>query len=191
MWVDDKAQPSEIAAAKANLAAARARLGRFYPALTARPKWLFCLSQTCAARFAKGARAFTWVDWFVFVTPRGNSVTVLTHEMAHAELHHRIGMIAFLRHRVPAWFDEGLAVWISRDTRFVDVQDGKVTGCTAKGLPEPPADPRLFLHLAGDRTRAVYTASACKAGAWLAAHGGASGVLEMAASIRSGAPFSP
>jgi hypothetical protein len=53
-----------------------------------------------------------------FASPRGADVVIAVHELAHAELHRRIGVVTTLSRSVPRGFDEGLAVVVSDDPRY-------------------------------------------------------------------------
>lgn len=186
---DDGANETQAAIALENLAAANRQVLEFYPDRSTRPVWLFCLSEQCLDRFGRGPLALTYFGRFVFVYPDGATATILTHETAHTELQNRAGITRSIEGVVPAWFDEGLAVYISRDPRYLRLRDGKVTGCRERNLPEPPTDGRRFLHLAATQAYTVYTASACKVIDWLDDHGGPQGVIDMAVAIRAGQPF--
>ena len=51
------------------------------------------------------------------LSPKGLNSAIIAHELAHIELHTRIGALRSYR-KLPAWFDEGLAVLISEDERY-------------------------------------------------------------------------
>ncbi|MFD1796075.1 hypothetical protein FQV27_02080 [Paracoccus aurantiacus] len=131
-----------------------------------------------------------YLNTFVFVYPDGATVPILAHEVAHAELHKRVGVLRFIGGAVPAWFDEGLAVYISGDERYLDVKNGTIIGCRDTELAELPSDGRLFRHLAASNANALYTASACKVIDWMNEHDGMRGVIRFEQSVRSGTAFS-
>jgi len=190
VFIESTAKAPDVARIKSDFAAARERLLGFYPDLRAQPKWLFCVTDTCQNRVGgQGPLAMAYLNFYVQVSPKGQSVPILTHEMAHAELKARICNLRYLRGAVPAWFDEGLAVYLSRDTRFLQLEGGTVIGCRAKDLPDPAADSLQFRHLAATQTFDLYTASACNVVDWLAVHNSAQGVIAMEDSMRSGGAF--
>jgi hypothetical protein len=90
---------------------------------------------------------------------------------------------------VPTWFDEGLAVLVSHDPRYLEITDGEVTGCKAGDWPQPPSNQREFRRRAATETEALYTASACLTLDWLEEHGGIRAVPAMLGHIRSGDLF--
>ncbi|WP_339109058.1 hypothetical protein [Thioclava sp. GXIMD4216] len=191
VYADGQASDAQIRSALDNLEGASARVRGVYPDLASDPEWLLCLSEACNLSVRTGPRAMAYLDRFVFVTGRGTSVTILAHELAHAELHHRVGAFHFLTGAVPAWFDEGLAVYISRDTRYLSLREGRILGCDDAGRISPPADAGDFRRRAATESHALYTASACKVMDWLARHGGLQGVIAMEASLRRGGQFLP
>ncbi|MCC1482229.1 hypothetical protein [Roseibaca sp. Y0-43] len=128
-----------------------------------------------------------YLNLFVFVYPDGATATILAHEMAHGELHARLGTARRLVSQpVPTWFDEGLAVLVSQDSRYLEFASGAVTGCKAGDWPEPPSDQSSFRRQAATEAEALYTASACKTIAWLDDHGGINATPALMDRIRSG-----
>ena len=120
------------------------------------PVWLMCLSGECGVRTPPLPLAMAYMNLFVFVYPDGATRTILAHELAHAELHQRVGSgRRFFSQAVPTWFDEGLAVYISQDTRYLDVEDSVVTGCKDGNWPQPPSDQRTFRRLGATEAEAI------------------------------------
>jgi hypothetical protein len=188
--VDQHATDAQIASALSSFDPAESLVLQFYPDRASNPLWLLCLSGECGIRTAPRPLAMIYLDRFVFVYPEGATPTILAHEMAHAELHHRVGGVwRVFSQAVPTWFDEGLAVFISRDPRYVTVEDGRVTGCRAGNWSSSPSDQRTFRHLGATKAEEIYTASACRTIQWLDRHGGAEAVLEKLQEIRGGTPF--
>ena len=88
----------------------------FFGPLRADPVVVACLTPKCVRIFgddAAGAVAYGW--YAIKLMPTGQRVAIATHELTHAELHRRVGLISFARTAVPMWFDEGLAVLISKE----------------------------------------------------------------------------
>ena len=191
IYADGQATEAQIAAALQAFDAAEALVLDFYPDRASDPVWLLCLSGRCGRRDGPRPRAIAYLDLFIFVYPEGATTTILAHELAHTELRQRAGSRRRLvSQAVPAWFDEGLAVYLSQDTRYLDLQDGVVTGCKAGDWPEPPAAQRAFNRQAANQAEALYTASAWRVIDWLEAHGGAEAVLALLEDIRAGGAFS-
>ena len=190
IYVDQKATDAEIDAALLSFAAGQRMVLDFYPDQASNPVWLLCLSGQCGVRNLPRPLAMAYVNWFVFAYPDGANATIFAHELAHAELHHRVGSSRrFFSQAVPAWFDEGLSVYISQDTRYLDVEDGEVTGCKAGDWPQPPSDQRAFRRLGATQSEEIYTASACRVIEWLERHGGAEAVVAMLRERRAGDVF--
>ncbi|TQM93633.1 hypothetical protein [Roseinatronobacter monicus] len=190
IYVDQQATDAQIDAALQDLAAAEGMVLDFYPERMSDPVWLLCLSGECGMRSLPRPLAMFYMNLFVFVYPDGATPTILAHELAHTELHERVGSNRrFFSQAVPTWFDEGLAVYISQDTRYLDVEDGVVTGCTAGDWPQPPSDQRTFRRLGATEAEAIYTASACQVIDWLGHHGGAEAVVSLLGEIRAGDSF--
>jgi hypothetical protein len=190
IYVDQQATDAQINAVLQDLATAEGMVLDFYPERMSDPVWMLCLSGECGVRTPPLPLAMAYMNLFVFVYPDGATPTILAHELAHAELHQRVGSgWRFFSQAVPTWFDEGLAVYISQDTRYLDVEDGVVTGCTAGDWPQPPSDQRTFRRLGATEAAAIYTASACQVIDWLAHQGGAEAVVSLLSEIRAGGSF--
>ncbi|NBB99036.1 MAG: hypothetical protein GVY34_12880 [Alphaproteobacteria bacterium] len=184
---DSQASDAQIDAALDSMNAAQGRLAQAYPDRVATPVWLLCLSGNCGVAGGPRPLAMAYMNLFVFVYPDGANATILTHELAHAELHARLGTARrLLSQPVPTWFDEGVAVLVSKDPRYLEIANGVVTGCKAGDWPEPPSDQRTFRRRAATQAEALYTASACRVIDWLADKGGVSALPDMVTRIRAG-----
>lgn len=103
-----------------NIRAARRNVVSFFGDEQSAPTLLICKSEALYRRLdgREGlAKALTWLDRAALVSPRGNNIVIITHELAHAEFDYRLAFIA--RPSVPAWFDEGLAAYVSDDPRYL------------------------------------------------------------------------
>lgn len=100
----------------------------FFGSLKSSPRVVMCATDACIARFSRGyaASGVTFGSYLIRIAPRGLYQTVMTHERVHAELYHRVGDVRMIRGAVPTWFDEGLAVLIANDRRFLRNGQGKV-----------------------------------------------------------------
>ncbi|WP_139257597.1 hypothetical protein [Natronohydrobacter thiooxidans] len=190
IYVDQQATDAQIGAALQDLATAEGLVLDFYPERRSDAVWLLCLSGECGVRTSPMPLAMAYMNLFVFVYPEGATTTILAHELAHTELHQRVGSNRrFFSQAVPTWFDEGLAVYISHDTRYLDVENGVVTGCKAGNWPQPPSDQRAFRRFGATEAEAIYTASACLVIDWIDRHGGAKAVISLLDEIRAGDAF--
>lgn len=187
IYADSQASDAQIDAGLQNFDAAQDMLQKVDPDRAADPVWLLCLSGDCGVTTGPRPQAMAYMNLFVFVYPDGANATILTHELAHAELHARLGTARRLVSQpVPTWFDEGLAVLVSQDLHYLLVENDTVLGCKTGDWPSPPADQRSFRRRAATETQALYTASACMTIAWLDHHGGISAIPALLDQIRSG-----
>lgn len=190
LYIESGASVRDIADLKSRIAIAKQRLGEFYPNLAAAPTLLVCVSPGCGARLGgKGAKAMTYGVFFVRVSPDGRNETILAHELAHVELHDRIGNLALLRGALPAWFDEGLAVIVSRDERYLTPNAAAKVDCGAQDAGDLPVSSRDWRRQAGAATRPLYALAACRVLEWMDARGGKKAIEVLAAQLRAGATF--
>jgi hypothetical protein len=90
----------------------------FFGGLKSNPYIYACSTQSCFRKFGGiSAKAKAIGDNKVLLSSRGLDKTTLSHELAHVELHKRLGNPE-LWNKVPMWFDEGLAVMACHDSRY-------------------------------------------------------------------------
>jgi len=53
----------------------------------------------------------------VMVGPKGQNVDVVAHELMHAEIHHRVGYLAYFL-QIPTWFNEGVAMQVDYRSQY-------------------------------------------------------------------------
>ena len=88
--------------------------------LLAEPKIIGCSTEACFQDFGeKYPKANAYYHWWILVSPRGLQSFIVAHELAHAELHKRLGFYRTY-FDYPHWKNEGMAVWVSRDPRYMD-----------------------------------------------------------------------
>lgn len=190
VYMEKSASPEQIAVLLADLDMAENRVAEFYRTPPREPVLLVCVSQQCDRRLGgKGARALTFGDRFIHVSPRGQNAVILAHELAHIELHARIGMVALLSGKLPAWFDEGLAVIISQDDRAVRAEGPNGPECSQPDDGDLPNSLWQWAREAGSGERPIYELAACRVHDWLDAHPQANAVSQLASDIRAGKPF--
>jgi len=96
------------------IAQARGRVARVLGGEVTSPIVLACSTDACFQDLGGGgARGVSFGTDRILLAPRGLTVPILAHELAHRELHRRVG--GHQMSRVPRWFDEGLAVLISEE----------------------------------------------------------------------------
>ena len=164
-----------------DLAAAHATVAAFYDGLDIDMPAVIvaCATEPCDRRLGGlGARATIYSTPFgsaIRVAPRGLDRTILTHEMAHVALHRRIGVHRQMSGAVPAWFDEGLAILISKDARYIRPGRGRER-CVEEPDGPLPANPFEWAPLSG-RDPMVYAKAACAVVLWMEENGGRAGLL--------------
>jgi hypothetical protein len=184
LYVDDSATPDQRRQAVEMIAAARQRVDEFYGDTRSSPRILVCLSDDCYGHLGGGEKGQTLRDLVVALSPAGANVVIASHELAHAEQYHRLGSRF---DQVPHWFNEGLAVLISDDPRYLTAKPAgdrcpidyaqALTAIRAGTAPPP------------DAAQDFYRNSACVVDRWAATHGGAVAVHDLIRRLLTGEPF--
>lgn len=184
LFVESGAPSQDVDATRTTIEAARARVLSFYGDLESGPRILLCRSEACYQPLGGASRGIALLDQVLILSPRGANVVIAAHELAHIEFHRRIGAAATLTRSVPQWFDEGLAVVISNDPRYLG--DGP-DRCRSEPAGNLPTSRTAWIETA--QSANLYAQAACKVSRWLSGHGGADGVRRLAAPIANGASF--
>lgn len=185
LFVDRAMPPDRRDALQAAMADAERRLRSAYGELRAHPTVLACGSEACWRRVGGGgARGVAYGTSGLRLSPRGLNAVIIAHERSHIELHGRIGLWRFVRGAVPAWFDEGFAVIVSEDDRYL-LPASAGDRCRAEPGTDLPSSLREWPRQAGaDQT--LYARAACRVSRWMARHGGTDGVLAALDRIAAG-----
>ena len=155
-----------------NIQQARARVVAYNGAFDHNPTLIICHSAACHARLGSGgARAVTYGTSFIYVSPRGLQPEILAHEFSHVELHARVGLWGMLAGTIPAWFDEGMAVLVSGDQRYLNAEN-QAENCDAVRAAELPTSTREWRRQSGQHAQTLYHDAGCAAQARLAQRGG-------------------
>ena len=186
IFVQRSMAPESRDTAKATIEEARARVRAFYDSLEAHPRVLLCQTDDCYRPLGGSSRGITLLDQALILSPRGIDTVIATHELAHAELHRRIGLMATLSRSVPQWFDEGLAVSVSDDPRYL-APASRPDRCRSEPDGDLPTSRTAWIETA--QSADLYAKAACKVSRWLGSHGGSAGVRRLAAGIADGAAF--
>jgi hypothetical protein len=162
-------------------------VGRYFGPLQSDPAIFVCVTENC---YLRGERrqgktiGISFLDWVILLSPRGNTKVALMHELSHTELHRRLGLKMFA---VPTWFDEGLAVNISDDPRFL-APPGSDTRCVVPRPTRLPANGATWVS-ATEATGTPYAEAACLVSMWLDRQDRASAILTLVSDIKAGIPF--
>lgn len=180
MSVEDRTKLQEI------IARAAVQVASFYGSFDKQPILLACATEECDRRLGgKGAKANTFGTTFIRISPRGLDQTILAHEFSHAELHARIGLFRLLTRAIPAWFDEGLAVIVSDDARYLGPGTTSATRCLAEPERDLPSSPFRWGPAAG-KTPGLYAQAACRVMRWMEENGGKAGLRAAISQVADG-----
>jgi len=176
LFVESAMPVADRATLRATVAAATAQVANFYGSFDRRPTVLACATAACDHRLGgRAARATTFGTLFIRLSPRGLDQTIVTHEFSHVEFHARVGDVRLLTGSVPAWFDEGLAVIVSNDSRYLNPGVSSKTRCLAEPGSDMPSSPFQWSIQTG-KMPDLYAQAACRVMRWLDANGGVIGL---------------
>ena len=189
-FIEPTASPQQRGHVLDVLEQARGRVVGFYGGLETRPRVLVCVSADCYRRIGGiGSRGTALFDVALQLSPRGIDPVIAAHELSHIELHYRLGRIRHLMGAVPAWFDEGVAVVVSDDRRYL-APAGAPDRCLVRSdEPLPTGTFEWIREASRYDTRQLYAKSACRVADWMARKGGPAAVLWLVARISSGTSF--
>jgi hypothetical protein len=179
--------PSEIRQqAQDVVAQARQRIEAFYGRQISTPSILVCETNGCYRRMHGGnSRGMALSTFALVLSPRGTNVTIAAHELSHIELHSRIGALRAYEGAIPAWFDEGLAVIVSDDARYL-APEGQLDRCRETSDEPLPLTQREWLSHGNDH---LYAVAACRVSQWMKAHGGRDGLMRLIRGVAGGMNF--
>jgi hypothetical protein len=100
---------------------AEKRIDQFWGAQKAEPTFIYCANPEDYRKYGNmiGSPATTYnkLGSYIVLNRDGLDPDIIAHELSHAEFYSRIGFIA-QKFRVPAWFDEGLAMQVDYRADF-------------------------------------------------------------------------
>ncbi|CDX17645.1 conserved hypothetical protein [Mesorhizobium sp. ORS 3324] len=157
------------------------------PLISARdPEIFVCGDDDCYRKIGGGqSRGMALLNLALFLSPEGMTITIASHEMSHIELHTRIGLIKTVRRDVPQWFDEGVAVLVSDDSRYL--RPTSSDRCLVEPDGALPTTRSAWIESAASTS--LYAKAACRVSRWIAAHGGSPAVTRLLESIVAGQSF--
>ncbi|GAB3159176.1 hypothetical protein GCM10027161_65800 [Microbispora hainanensis] len=163
---------------------AERRVRDFYGGRQASPRILACLSDRCYRRIGGGGeRGIAVLNRAVMLSPKGVDPVITSHEMSHVELHARLAA----DDAVPQWFDEGLAVLVSGDPRYL-APETAADRCLVSTDAMLPVTLDAWSRAAGADVR-TYAKAACRVSRWVTANGGPHTVLDLVRRLNAGETF--
>ena len=118
-----------------DLTAARERLSETFGPPLSNPRILIAIDADSAATWGANATASMHraPRMCVVIGPDGRNVDVMAHELVHAEVQQRAGLIRTLR-QIPTWFDEGVALMVDHRAPFlpenIELDQGAIDAVT-------------------------------------------------------------
>jgi hypothetical protein len=172
------------------LSEARKRVATFYEDFTSTPRTLVCSTEDCYQHIGgHRERGKSFFDFALMLSPRGLSVTIASHELSHIELHHRVGFIRSLTNAIPAWFDEGVAVIVADDRRYL-APVAAPDRCLVRSDKSLPNTMSEWNRVAGEQDSHIYAEAACRVSDWMSHEGGSYAVRNLVQTVSTGTPFS-
>jgi hypothetical protein len=167
------------------LATADERIRAFYGSRRSRPRVLVCRTPACYHRIGGGGeKGQSVLDVGLILSPDGINGVIAAHELAHVEFHERLGGA---RRGVPQWFDEGLAVLVADDPRYLAPVSAADRCLVEPGGPLPTTGDRWRRAATADPD--TYARAACVVSRWVAGHGGPPAVTGLIGKLSGGAHF--
>ncbi|MFB9893986.1 hypothetical protein [Planobispora takensis] len=157
------------------------RVRDFFGGRESSPDILVCLSDDCYRRIGGGReRGIAVLNRAVMLSPRGVDSVIASHELTHVELHERLTGA-----EVPQWFDEGLAVLVSDDPRYLAPTGDR---CLLDPRRPLPATLEEWLRTASADSQ-VYARAACRVSRWAQANGGKEALPALIERLSAGQAF--
>jgi hypothetical protein len=187
VFVDRSMSAAQRGQTEAFIDSARDRVRTFYGALSRSPRILICSTEACYQRIGGGiSHGMAMLDIALFLSPRGANTVIAAHELSHIELHSRLGRLKTYRRDIPQWFDEGVAVVVSDDPRYL-AKEGAADRCLASPDGDLPTQRAAWVERASDGN--LYAKAACRVSRWMAAKGGPGAVTRLVGAVANGTDF--
>jgi len=176
VFIDKAAAPSTREAAVTAVREGRARVRSFYGTVISTPRIMICATDSCYLKLGGRSRGMALLDIGLFIAPGEASAVILAHELSHIELHARLGIVGTMRRDIPQWFDEGVAVVVSDDARYLTAMKtgDRCLLSSDETLPTKRAD---WVERADHDD--LYKKAACRVSRWMTEHGGPQAVVSL------------
>ncbi|MEU8395505.1 hypothetical protein AB0C28_09980 [Nonomuraea sp. NPDC048892] len=204
VYTEDGLSGAQQAQVRQTVQQARRLVADFYGTRRSSPTVLACLTESCYKRIGGGGeRGIAVLNRSVLLSPKGIDPVIAAHEMSHVELHTCLTSGA----EVPQWFDEGLAVVVADDPRYLAPKPASETALKTapetalQTAPQTTSDRCLVSPSAplpqtldewlnaASKDVMTYAKSACQVSRWLAANNGRTGLLTLIDDLNAGHPF--
>jgi hypothetical protein len=201
LWVEHGMPVTARAALLQAIAVARSRLARTFGTVCSSPRVVACCTEGKARSLGLRGRALalTVRGPAILLGPGGLAVEEVLHEWTHAELDARLPRAVV--HRLPRWFDEGLARVVSDDPHY---SEGNWRRIESRGTETPHLNElctfqqwdeamRRYRRERSDTTSVrgvVGTVAAHEVRGWLA-RAGRDGLPRLIAALNAGEAFGP
>ncbi|WP_219462087.1 hypothetical protein [Nonomuraea rhizosphaerae] len=184
IYTEQDPSPAQQARITQTVDTAAERVEAFYGTRLSSPTLLVCLTEQCYRHIGgHKERGIAVLNRAVMLSPRGLDPVIASHEMSHVELHARLTAAS----EVPQWFDEGLAVVVSDDPRYLAPRSA-TDRCLVR--PDAPLPVSLddWLRTAGKDAN-TYAKAACQVTRWLRSNGDRQGLHSLIQHLNDGTPF--
>ena len=186
VYVNDQMSASQRQEFLKILDLAKSRVSAFFGGIEGAPKVFACSTEECfVSHGGVTAKGKTYGDSMLLLSSRGLDVVVAAHELSHIELHNRVGVFRSWR-EIPDWFDEGLAVLVSKDPRYTEGAWLQATD-NGRNAPELKAIGKT-ISLGNDNWQLSYGTSRRAVGEWYL-HAGHTGLAHLITEVKSGKDF--
>ena len=121
VYVDNQMPDEQRQEFARTLNLARGRVAGFFGGIEGGARVFACATEACfVSHGGVGAeKGKAYGEFMLLLSPRGLDAVIVSHELTHIELSHRVGTIRTWR-AIPSWFQEGLAVFVSEDPRYTE-----------------------------------------------------------------------
>jgi hypothetical protein len=187
VYIEKSASETVRHTTEASLRKGKLAVGQYFGSVQSDPTIFVCETDLCYARAEqRGGQTvgISFLDWVIVLSPRAKGDVAFAHELSHTELHNRLGPLMF---NVPTWFDEGLAVNVSNDPRYLAAAGSK-SRCIVELPKLVPMNGAAWVSATED-TSTPYAEAACLVSMWLERRGGVSAVPQLVSDIKAGMPF--
>ena len=115
--------PNKAPEVRSLIRKSRTNASRFFGPLDVEPRYVICTTQECIDKFGTDSYGLVIGYHYMLISPKGINERTITHEVIHIALHSKMEILENLFPRIPFWFDEGLASYLSGDNPGLRIRD--------------------------------------------------------------------